>query len=137
LQKENSINKRSGSDSILAVLLILKWGFLQHYVILEIMGRNSIKQYFIIALLLSMAIGVTIHFPMVMNYIFGESEVHHGERSIISFPHLGTELLITFLVALLMFTLNFFILKPVEKHRKIHLLTIILSVFLTLTLFLF
>ncbi|MCJ7449678.1 MAG: histidine kinase [Bacteroidales bacterium] len=96
------------------------------------MRTNSTRQYFIIALLLSLAIGVTIHFPMVMNYIFGESEGRHGGRFIISFSHLGTELFITFLVALLMFTLNFFILRPVEKHRKIHLLTIILSVFMTL-----
>jgi sensor histidine kinase YesM len=96
------------------------------------MRTSLTKQYFIIALLLSLAIGVTIHFPMVMSYIFEESGNSHGGRFIISFSHLGTELFITFLVALLMFTLNFFILRPAEKPGKIHLLTIILSVFLTL-----
>jgi LytS/YehU family sensor histidine kinase len=35
-------------------------------------------------------------------------------------------------VALLMFILNFFILKPVEKHKKLQVLTIILAVILTI-----
>lgn len=96
------------------------------------MQTNSNKQYFIIALLLSLAIGITIHFPMVMNYLFGEGRDLHGEGFIISFTHLGAELLITYIVAFLMFTLNFFILKPVEKHGKLHLLNIALAVLLTL-----
>lgn len=45
---------------------------------------------------------------------------------------MGAELFITFLVALLMFTLNFFILKPLENRGKLKVPTIILSVFLTL-----
>ncbi len=44
---------------------------------------------------------------------------------------MGSELLITFLVAFLMFTLNFFILRPVERHRKLQVLTIVLAVLLT------
>ncbi len=96
------------------------------------MKTNSVKTYFTISLLLSLAIGITIHFPLVMSFMFGEGEGHHGERFMLSFSHLGAELFITFLVALLMFTLNFFILKPIEKFRKLKGLTIILSVFLTL-----
>jgi LytS/YehU family sensor histidine kinase len=41
------------------------------------------------------------------------------------------ELLITNIVAFLMFTLNFFILKPVEKHAKLKLFNIILAIVLT------
>ena len=96
------------------------------------MQWNSVKSYFIIAILLSLAIGITIHFPLVISFLFGEGEGRHGERFIISFSHLGAELFITFLVALLMFTLNFFILKPLEKYGKMQVLIIILSVFLTL-----
>jgi sensor histidine kinase YesM len=69
---------------------------------------------------------------MVMNYLFGEDGGHHGERFMLNFSHLGTELLITFIVALLMFILNYFILRPVRKHGKLSLLTIILAVCLTL-----
>ena len=96
------------------------------------MQSNSNKQYFIIALLLSLAIGMTIHFPMVMNYLFREEGGRHGERFIVSFTHLGAELLITYIVAFLMFTLNFFILKPVERHGKLHILNIVLAVILTI-----
>jgi hypothetical protein len=95
------------------------------------MQTNSKKQYFIISLLLSMAIGITIHFPEVMSYLFGEGGGGHGERFIVSFTHLGAELLITLIVAFLMFTLNFFILKPVDVHRKLKIFNIILAVALT------
>jgi sensor histidine kinase YesM len=95
------------------------------------MHKNSRKLYFIIALLLSLAIGITIHFPIVMSYLFGDEGGHHGERFIVSFTYLGTELLITFILAFLMFTLNFFILRPVEIHKKLPVKNITLAVFLT------
>lgn len=95
------------------------------------MKRNSAKSYFIIAFLLSLAIGITIHFPMVMSYLFGEGEGPHGGRFLVSFSHLGSELFFTFLVAFSMFILNFFILRPVEKHRKLQALAIVLAVLLT------
>jgi len=96
------------------------------------MQRNLNRQYFIIVLLLSLAIGVTMNFPSVMNYIFGDGGRGNNERFIISFTHLGMELLITFIIAFLMFTLNFFILKPVEKHHKLRPLNIVLAIALTI-----
>lgn len=95
------------------------------------MKTNSAKTYFRIAFFLSLAIGITIHFPLLMSLLFGDGEGHHGKRFMVSFSHLGVELFITFLVAILIFTLNFFILKPVEKHWKLQPVTIILSVLLT------
>jgi len=95
------------------------------------MQTNSTKQYFIIALILSLAIAVTINFPLVMNYLFVEEGGGYNHRFMVSFTHLGTELLITFIVALLMFILNFFILKPVEKHGELHIWNIFLAVSLT------
>jgi sensor histidine kinase YesM len=96
------------------------------------MHTNSSKQYFIIALLLSLAIAVTINFPLVLNYMFGEEGGRNSHMFMVSFTHLGTELLITFIVALLMFILNFFILKPVERHGELHIWSIVLAVSLTL-----
>jgi sensor histidine kinase YesM len=95
------------------------------------MQRNLYKQYFIIVVLLSLAIGITIHFPMVMNYLFGEEGGRHDNRFMPSFTHLGAELLITYIVALLMFTLNFFILYPAERHGRLKILNIILAIVLT------
>ena len=97
----------------------------------DVMNTNSKRQYFIIALLLSLAIAITIHFPMIMSYLFGGDEVKHGERIAISFTEVGTELLITFVLASLMFSLNFFILKPLESHRKLHILNVALAITLT------
>ena len=77
---------------------------------------------------LSLAIAVTINFPLVMNYLFGEEGGRYNHGFMVSFTHLGTELLITFIVALLMFTLNFFILKPVERHGKLHIWNIVLAI---------
>ena len=66
-----------------------------------------------------------------MSYLFGGEEGRHGERYIISFAHMGSEFLITFILASLMFTLNFFILRPVDVHRKLLLRNIALAVILT------
>ncbi len=89
------------------------------------------RQYFVVALLLSLAIGITINFPLLMTYLFGDGEGRHGERFIVSFTHIGAELLITFVIAFLMFTLNFFILRPVDRHRKLNITNILLAVSLT------
>lgn len=97
------------------------------------MKTNSVRNYFIIAALLSLAIGITINFPLVMSYLFGEADGagRHGERFIVSFTHLGAELIITYVVAFLMFTLNYFILKPVDKHGKLLAIHIVLAIVLT------
>jgi uncharacterized membrane-anchored protein YhcB (DUF1043 family) len=96
------------------------------------MQKNSIKRYLIISLLLSVAIGIMIHFQMVTELLFGDGDKRHGGRLMVSFSHLGWEYLITVVVAFLMFTLNFFILKPVEKHYKLKLYAIPAAIILTL-----
>jgi len=96
------------------------------------MKSNSIKQFFVIALLLSFAIAVTIHFPSVMNYFFGEEGVGRTKHGFTpGFTHLVGHLVITYIIALLMFTLNFFILNPVEKHGRLKLYSIFLAIVLT------
>jgi uncharacterized membrane-anchored protein YhcB (DUF1043 family) len=96
------------------------------------MQKNSVKRYLIITLLLSVAIGIMIHFQMVTELLFGDGDKRHGGRLMGSFSHLGWEYMITVVVAFLMFTLNFFIFKPVEKHNKLELYAIPAAVILTL-----
>jgi len=95
------------------------------------MPKSLVRQYFIIVLFLSLAISLTIRFPLIMSMIFGDD----GDRHKIGFEegsaHFLVELAITFLVALLMFTMNFFILKPVEKHGRLKVLNIVMAVILT------
>ena len=95
------------------------------------MKRNSIKQYFGISLLLSLAIAVTIHFPIILEYFFRDEGGRDRHRFLMSFTHLGGHLIITYIVALLMFTLNFFILKPVETRGKLKVLRVFLAIVLT------
>jgi uncharacterized membrane-anchored protein YhcB (DUF1043 family)/putative flippase GtrA len=95
------------------------------------MKSNSAKQYFRIALLLSLAIAITIHFPVVLEYFFRDEAGRDNHRFLLSFTHLGGHLVITYIVALLMFTLNFFILKPVETHGKLTMLNVFLAIILT------
>jgi len=96
------------------------------------MQKDSIKRYFTITLLLSVAIGIMIHFQMVTELLFGDGERRHGGRLMVSMSHLAWEFLITIVVAFLMFTLNFYILKPAEKHFKLKVITIPAAVILTL-----
>jgi sensor histidine kinase YesM len=96
------------------------------------MKKNSIKSYFLIVLLLAVAIGIMIHFQRAIDLFFGDGESHHGGKIMVSISHLGWEYLITVIVAFLMFTLNYFILRPIEKHHKLTVLTVSIAVILTL-----
>lgn len=69
---------------------------------------------------------MTIHFPMVMNYLFEEHPHHWG------FMFFGFKFIITIVLAFLMFVLNYFILKPVNKHNKLKASEISLAVLLTI-----
>jgi uncharacterized membrane-anchored protein YhcB (DUF1043 family) len=95
------------------------------------MQKNSIKRYFTIALLLSVAIGIMIHFQLATELLFGDGDRRHGGRFMVSISHLGWEFLITIVVAFLMFTLNFYILKPLEKYFKLKIYAIPAAVILT------
>jgi uncharacterized membrane-anchored protein YhcB (DUF1043 family) len=69
---------------------------------------------------------------MLTNLVFGDNTGHHGRKLIVSISHIGWEFSITVLVAFLMFTLNYYFLKPFEKHGKLKFLTIFIVVILTL-----
>jgi sensor histidine kinase YesM len=97
------------------------------------MKTNLVKQFFIIAFFLSLAIAVTIHFPMIINYIFGDEGSggrHRGYNP--DLGHLMGDIIITSVIAMVMFTLNFFILNPADKHGKLSIYRILIAVFLTI-----
>jgi len=94
------------------------------------MMKTSLKQkYFGIALILSLVISITIHFPLVL-YTFFEENYGHGRQSFDGVM-VGMELSYTFLVTFLIFTLNYYIIRPFDRHRKMNIQTVILSVFLS------
>ena len=93
------------------------------------MGTSLTKKYFGIAILLSLVICLTIHFPLILSVFFEDDGGHRRE----SFnPGLtGIEFLNTFLVAFLMFTQNFYVLKPFSRQRDMKFGRLLLAVILT------
>lgn len=103
------------------------------------MEIKSIRQYLFIVALLSLAIALTIRFPMIMNMLFDdgrriEGSGHHNPELTPGFAHFIVETSITFIVALVMFIMNFFILKPTDKHSHLTVIRVVLAVFLTILL---
>lgn len=95
------------------------------------MRSGSVRGFLIIAALLSLAIAVTIHFPYLLDFMANNSE---AGRSFTTDPgHLIGHLIITWVVAFIMFILNLLILKPLKIKSHIKPLSVILAVILTLT----
>ena len=94
------------------------------------MKASLTKKYFGIALFLSMVICISIDFPLIVAIFFEDNDWHRWDNFDIRLA--GIEFFNTFLVAFLMFTLNYYVLKPFSRHQKMNLKTILLSVLLTL-----
>ena len=93
--------------------------------------KTTLKQrYFGIALLLSFSIAITMHFPLVLYTLFDEIDRHGREKFDVAFA--AFDLVGTFLVTFLLFTLNYFLLKPFDRQHKINIKTLALSIFLTI-----
>ena len=93
--------------------------------------KTTLKQrYFGIAMLLSFSIAITMHFPLVLYTLFDEINRHGRERFDVAFE--AFDLIGTFMVAFLLFTLNYYLIKPFERQYKINKKTLVLSVLLTL-----
>ncbi len=97
-------------------------------------NKKSIRQYFVIAFILSMTIALILRFPMIMGMIFREDDNHHRSDFEVGLSRFFIETAITFLVAFAMFVMNYFILKPTEKHTNLKVKNILISVFLTFAL---
>jgi hypothetical protein len=109
------------------------------------MQPKTIRQYFIIVVLLSLAIALTIRFPMIMDMLFDEGGRgggggrggrgdHHQRVMTPDFTRFFVEITITFLVALVMFVMNYFILKPADRHSRLTMIKVFISVGLTVLL---
>lgn len=105
------------------------------------MQNKIIRQYFLIVVLLSLAIALTIRFPMIMNMLFddqggahGGGGGHHHEMLPPNLTWFFAELIITYVVALTMFIINFYILKPADRQSQLNALRIVSAVILTIIL---
>ncbi|HEX2975876.1 MAG TPA: histidine kinase [Bacteroidales bacterium] len=104
------------------------------------MQSKIIRQYFLIVVLLSLAIALTIRFPMIMNMLFDdqggahEGGGHHHEMLPPNLTWFVVELTITYVVALTMFIINFYILKPTDRQSPLNAFRIVSAVILTIIL---
>jgi len=96
------------------------------------MKSSLTKKYFGIALLLSLVICITIQFPLVLGILFGDDGGDGGHRKeVFDLWQSMLEVFSTFLVAILIFVLNFFVLKPFSRHQKILIGNISIALILT------
>lgn len=96
------------------------------------MKKSLEKQYFLIVALLSLGIAITIRFPNMMGIIFREGNEFRRLGMEEALTHFAIEFFITLIVAFLMFTMNFFVLKPTGKPGPLKFLHVALAVVLTL-----
>ncbi|MFN8240302.1 MAG: histidine kinase [Bacteroidales bacterium] len=88
---------------------------------------KNVKQYARITIIVSLAISVIIHFPLLVNYLLGGGRDFSGHEFSVSFNHLSTDIIISFVVATLVFLLNYKVLKPFDRHFNLKITTIILA----------
>ena len=103
------------------------------------METKSFRQYFLIVGLLSIAIALTIRFPMIMELLFEDGDRggrggHHYREFTPDFARFFVDMAISFIVALFMFIINYFILKPTDRHSHLTAVRILLAVGLTILL---
>ena len=84
------------------------------------------RRYIRVALLLALAISLTIHFNLITGAVFDDIHGHHGR----SFPtnFVIFQFLVTFFVAVIIFLWNYSIIKPYNTEHKISYRTITKSV---------
>jgi len=97
-------------------------------------NKKPIRQYLTISFILSVTIALILRFPMVMGMIFREEDNHHRAGFEEGLSRFFIEMAITFFVAFAMFVMNYFILKPTEKHTNLKVRNVLISVCLTFAL---
>ena len=98
------------------------------------MKQQNLRKYLIIALLISIAISILIHFPSYFDRIAYDEENHITSQGIFDFIF---ELTITTLVACLLFLMNYTILKPFKKQQDTKYFEILIASILTFVLVFF
>lgn len=96
------------------------------------MKLNLAQKYFGIALLLSLLICLTLNFPNILSVIFPE-EYEEGRRYIpVNAGRVFAELFTTFLVSILIFAISYFTVKPFERHHKLKLSQVLITIFISM-----
>jgi sensor histidine kinase YesM len=96
------------------------------------MRLGPFHKYLGIALLLSVVICLTIHFPLVLRAFFDDGNNYDNHRrETFNIAIASLELVNTFLIVFMVFILNYFIIRPFDKRRKIKIKAVSFSLLVT------
>lgn len=96
------------------------------------MGSKQIYRYVTIVAFISLGMSILVHFNSILGQIIPGTVNFYERRGEETFGDIAGEVLVTFLVALILFILNYYLLKPFNGSKRFGLTTIILSIVLTL-----
>lgn len=94
----------------------------------ESMKLNLTQKYFGIALLLSLLICITLNFPNILSLIFFDDYEDGRKMMHFNIIRVFVEIFTTFLVAFLVFAISFFTVKPFERHHKLKLSQVLITI---------
>jgi sensor histidine kinase YesM len=97
------------------------------------MRLRPFHKYLGIALFLSVVICLTIHFPLVLRTLFDDGDSYDNHRrETFNIALTSLELINTFLIVFMVFILNYFIIRPFDKRRKLTFKAVSISLVITL-----
>jgi sensor histidine kinase YesM len=95
-------------------------------------GSKHIYRYIAIAAFISLGMSILVHFNSILGQILPDTGNFYERRGEETFGDIAGEVFVTFLVALFLFILNYYLLKPFNGSKRFRLTTIILSIVLTI-----
>ncbi len=95
------------------------------------MNKNIPLNYIRLIVIFSLLISLTIHFSLITTVLFEQGHRHRDDY--FTFPFFVFEYFTTFIIAVVTFLLNFFLISPYDVRKKIEFKKIIISLFFTLT----
>jgi len=108
------------------------------FVSLVVMKKSIPANYIRTALFLSLVISLTIHFSLMTTVMFEQGHRHRGDYFTFSF--FVYEFFTTFVVAAVVFFMNYFLISPFDVRKKINLKKMVISLgvtFIAVTMLLF
>lgn len=95
------------------------------------MKIKQARQYFITAAVISIGISILVHFDTIMD-VFVKASTYLPEKRAGGSPgNVLQEVFVTFLVAICLFILNYYVLKPVNSKKKVTFKSMLMAILIT------
>lgn len=95
------------------------------------MNNKNLRQYIFIVILISLGISILAHFDAVLKLILENGDHRMFDRDHDTIGTLLSEVIITFMVTMAAFIVNYYILNPFNSSRSNNFLTILLAITVT------